>query len=84
MKKSVKMSLFHFGIFCHLEAREMYKNEYKGIETIYTYTFPESPICTFYDDTKRFLSNWGRTRCKRNAQGLEMANCTSFKILTHI
>ena len=48
--------------------------------------FPESPVCTLYDDTKRngFLSNWGRTRCNRSAQGLKMANCTSFKILTHI
>ena len=33
---------------------------------------------------KWFLSNWGRTRCNRSAQGLKMANCTSFKILTHI
>ena len=31
---------------------------------------------------KWFLSNWGRTRCNRSAQGLKMANCTSFKILT--
>ena len=33
---------------------------------------------------KWFLSNWGRTRCNISAQGLKMANCTSFKILTHI
>ena len=33
---------------------------------------------------KWFLSIWGRTRCNRSAQGLKMANCTSFKILTHI
>ena len=33
---------------------------------------------------KWFLSNWGRTRCNRSAQGLKMANCTSFKILTHM
>ena len=33
---------------------------------------------------KWFLSNWGRTRCNRSAQGLKMANCKSFKILTHI
>ena len=33
---------------------------------------------------KWFLSNWGRTRFNRSAQGLKMANCTSFKILTHI
>ena len=33
---------------------------------------------------KWFLSNWGRTRCNRSAQGLKMANCTSFKILTHL
>ena len=33
---------------------------------------------------KWFLSNWGRTRCNRSAQGLKMANCTSFKILTQI
>ena len=48
--------------------------------------FPESPDRTLYDDTKRkwFLSNWGRTRCNRSAQGLKMDNCTSFKILTHI
>ena len=33
---------------------------------------------------KWFLSIWGRTRCNRSAQGLKMANCTSFKILTHM
>ena len=31
---------------------------------------------------KWFLSDWERTRCNRSAQGLKMANCTSFKILT--
>ena len=60
----------------------MYKNACRYIK----YMFPESPVCKLYDDSKRngFRVTGGDPRCNRSAQGLKMANCTSFKILTPI